>query len=96
MTVRWAPVLRTFVVLTKNFWMYCIAVSIRVLARAFEDMRAAGLDDSAIARLLRYAVEELDKHAIEEFEELGGHVAHPKKSLDQPNALSPRKIFMRF
>ena len=49
--------------------MYCIAVSIRVLARAFEDMRAAGLDDSAIARLLRYAVEELDKHAIEEFEE---------------------------
>jgi hypothetical protein len=48
--------------------MYCIAVGIRILVRAFEDMRAAGLDDSAIPRLLRYAVEE-DKHAIEEFEE---------------------------
>jgi hypothetical protein len=46
-----------------------IAAGIQILARAFEDMRAAGLDNPAIARLLRHVIEELDKHAIEEFEE---------------------------
>jgi hypothetical protein len=46
-----------------------IVAGIQILARAFEDMRAAGLDNPAIARLLRHVIEGLDKHAIEEFEE---------------------------
>jgi hypothetical protein len=46
-----------------------IAAAIQILTRAFEDMRAAGLDNAAIARLLRHVIEELEKHAIEEFEE---------------------------
>jgi hypothetical protein len=42
-----------------------VAAGIQILARAFEDMRAAGLDNPAIARLLRHVIEELGKHAEE-------------------------------
>lgn len=46
-----------------------VAAGIQILVRAFVDLRAVGLDNSAIARLLRHAIAELEKHPIEEFEE---------------------------